>query len=112
MSGDGGESLEHARKALRLWMVHTQESKGMQPTATVTAQTAAPAPEQAGLERQQEALVGRLIAEAEEAECIAADMQEQLQQLQCAKRCSRVPSLQSKCSHCISCLRCQRWLKD
>ena len=56
------------------------------------AAVAAPLPDQEGLKRQQEALVGRLIAEAGEAECIAADMQEQLQQLQRTKRCSSMLS--------------------
>ncbi|CAL5229193.1 g12473 [Coccomyxa viridis] len=55
-------------------------SKDMQPAAV-----AAPLPDHEGLKRQQEALVGRLIAEAGEAECIAADMQDQLQHLQCTK---------------------------
>ncbi len=55
----------------------------MQPTAV-----AAPLPDQEGLKRQQESFVGRLVAEAGEAECLAADMQDQLQQLQCTKRCS------------------------
>ena len=62
---------------------YTQGSKDMQPAAV-----AAPLPDHEGLKRQQEALVGRLIAEAGEAECIAADMQDQLQHLQCTKRCS------------------------
>lgn len=91
--------------------VHTQENESEHPSAAATAERAALIPEQADLKRQQEALMGRLIAEAEEADCIAADMQEQLQQLQCAKRCSRVPSLLSKCSRCIPCLRHQRHLK-
>jgi len=38
------------------------------------------------LQRQQDALVGRLIADAAEAECRITGMQEQLQQLQHAKR--------------------------
>ena len=38
------------------------------------------------LQRQQDALVGRLIADAAEAECKFTGMQEQLQQLQHAKR--------------------------
>ena len=59
----------------------------MQATATASVQVVAALPEQAERTRQQEALIGRLVAEAEEAECIAADVQEQLQQPQGARRC-------------------------
>ena len=68
--------------------VHTQGGKCMQPAAAAAAQKVAPMLEQADLKRQQEALVGRLIAEAGEDECTAADGQDQLQQLQCAIRCT------------------------
>ena len=77
-----------------------QENKSMQQAAG-----AAPLPEHEGLKRQQEALVGRLIAEAGEAECVAVDMQDQLQQLQYARRCSSMQSsvLKSTALACPAC---------
>ena len=79
----------------------------MQATATASIQLVAALPEQAERMRQQEALIGRLVAEAEEAECIAADVQEQLQQLQGAKRCGGMLLLQ-KCSCHARCLQAAR----
>ena len=53
----------------------------------MSVQPAAAAAEPDGrLQRQQEAFVGRLIADAAEAECRVTGMQEQLQQLQHAER--------------------------
>ena len=77
-----------------------QESDGTPPTDSAAAHSAGPAAKQTALpaveqpsafkqeevRRREDALIGRLIAEAEEAECRAADLHEQLQQLEEANR--------------------------
>ena len=69
-----------------------QEPDGTQPTDSAAAHSAGPAVEQPSAVKQEEvrrredALIGRLIAEAEEAECRAADLHKQLQQLEEANR--------------------------
>ena len=99
--------LEFPRNMLKgpgFCTVHRQGSTCMQTVAAATTPTVSPQPdEQAELERPRQALVGRLIAEAEEAECIAADRLDQLQQLQCAKRCTG-RALQ-ECTRCTPCLQ-------
>ena len=72
----------------------------MRTAASAAAQADPPARQRILEERPQDALVGRLIAEAEEASCLAEDMQEQLQQLEAAKRYCRHKSslIFSKCA--------------
>lgn len=86
-----------------------QDSDSTQSTASAAAHSAVPAAKQTALpaheqssavkqeevRRRQDALIGSLIAEAEEAECRAADLHEQLQQLEEANRLVLLTSLLS-----------------